>query len=92
MNRNVDNATTRAPFPGREDGLERRLDDALDDTFPASDPVQLAGGHSKRDAAARGRPAAGAPGGEQGRLDEGLEETFPASDPVSISARKVGGP
>ncbi|OWT55630.1 hypothetical protein [Candidimonas nitroreducens] len=88
MSQNQDNAIEGTPFPGGNDGLEHRLDDALDDTFPASDPVQLVGRSSRRDTAAR-RPAAS---GEQGPLDEGLEETFPASDPVSIDTPESDGP
>lgn len=90
MNRNANDAAGDTPFPAGNDGIELRLDDALDDTFPASDPVQLAGRRAGHDAGRSAPPVAA--GGEQGRLDEGLEETFPASDPVSIGTRKADEP
>jgi hypothetical protein len=91
MNGNTNDAAGGTPFPAGDDGIEHRLDDALDDTFPASDPVQLTGRRARRDTGAR-PPRPSAAGGEQGRLDEGLEETFPASDPMSIGTRKAEGP
>src|SRR5690606_27918551 len=60
---------------------EKKLDEAIEDTFPASDPVP---------------PDAGKPSGgvkkvsqedeQENELDDALEDTFPASDPVSINA------
>jgi hypothetical protein len=66
---------------------ERRLDKALEETFPASDPV------------AEVPPVVGESGSapekvqvhEEDLLDEALEETFPASDPIAAhGADKVG--
>lgn len=68
---------------GRSD-IDAKLDDALDDSFPASDPPSIVRSP---------RPAESAPSAaqdEQSRakkraqsdaLDEALEESFPASDP-----------
>jgi hypothetical protein len=44
MSRRRDNedARTREPIPSEEDGSrEAQLDEALEDTFPASDPVSV---------------------------------------------------
>lgn len=60
------------PRTGEKDPLERELDDALDDTFPASDPVSIDTGKDPEDRR---------PGRDQ--VDEALEDTFPASDPVA---------
>lgn len=83
------------PKPTSED-LENQLEEGLEDTFPASDPVSVT-------RATR----TGAPGefamrknddGDQDEdkeetLEEGLEDTFPASDPVAITTpTKAGGP
>ena len=59
--------------------LDSRLDKALEDTFPASDPPSMT---------LRGKTSAAADPADAARkeeacekLDEELEETFPASDP-----------
>lgn len=60
---------------------EEQLDAAIEDTFPASDPVSP-------DAGSRHIPIAD-PSREDSvehGLDEALENTFPASDPISVSA------
>ncbi len=49
----------------REDSVERDLDEALMETFPASDPISIT-------------PEEDRPEPE---IDEALEESFPASDP-----------
>ena len=48
--------------------IEDLLDEALEETFPASDPIAVHIGQPPFDEA----------------LDEALDETFPASDPVAI--------
>lgn len=102
MNRKSDNAAIAAvqsdtPFPTKEDNPEKRLDDALEGTFPASDPVQITRRQSRRTGergAQAGRSAAGSnkETHQDKGLDEGLEETFPASDPVSVGTRKADKP
>jgi len=52
----------------KEDPVERELDEALEDTFPASDPIAV----TPNEAPQREPDAA---------VDEALEDTFPASDP-----------
>lgn len=52
---------------------EEQLDDALDDSFPASDPpaaVTPDSGEEKR---------------EDDALDDALDDSFPASDPPSVT-------
>ncbi|VVD74462.1 hypothetical protein PCA20602_00774 [Pandoraea capi] len=75
---------TRKPGPQqphKEDEVERDLDEALEETFPASDPVSIEIDKPRRVPASKSSVAK--------RLDEGLEETFPASDPVSIDTGKT---
>lgn len=50
-----------------EDQLERELDEALLETFPASDPIAITS-EDERDE-------------PDDKVDEALEDTFPASDP-----------
>jgi len=62
----------------KEDRTERELDEALQETFPASDPIAVA---ADRESVESG-------------LDEAVEDTFPASDPVAIDpapAKRRGG-
>lgn len=82
------------PQPSGQD-LEQQLEEGLEDTFPASDPVSVTR------ATRTGAPGEFAmrPRSEEGRdedeeeLEEALEDTFPASDPISIiSPTQVGGP
>ncbi|SAI68862.1 Uncharacterised protein [Bordetella ansorpii] len=63
------------PRTGEKDPLERELDDALDDTFPASDPVSIDTGKDPEDRKT----------GHDQSVDEALEDTFPASDPAAPS-------
>jgi hypothetical protein len=53
-----------------EDPQERELDEALAETFPASDPIAVSG------------EPADSPDDE---IDQALEDTFPASDPPSTT-------
>ena len=53
----------------QEDPIERELDEALQETFPASDPVALTPDVGQSD---------------QTRLDDSLKNSFPASDPVAV--------
>lgn len=55
---------------------EKQLDKAIDDTFPASDPV--AGGSGKAS-----KPKVKEDASEK-ELDDALEDTFPASDPLPL--------
>jgi hypothetical protein len=78
---------TRKPSPQqphKEDHVERDLDEALGETFPASDPVSIGIDKPRRTPAPKTAATK--------RLDEGLEETFPASDPVSIDTGKASKP
>ena len=76
--------TANRPGAAAED---RELDDALEDTFPASDPPALTNPSSftgaedvrsekEQDASSEALDA---------ELDEALEETFPASDPPALT-------
>ena len=55
----------------KEDPIERDLDEALQETFPASDPIAVA--HERK---------AG-----EAELDEAVKETFPASDPIAVDPK-----
>ncbi|WP_295810685.1 hypothetical protein [uncultured Nitratireductor sp.] len=78
------------------DAKEEALDEGLEDTFPASDPVSVT--RATRTGApdefatkqVKKKPE------EEGlddELEEGLEDTFPASDPVSVtSTTHTGSP
>lgn len=54
----------------KEDPVERELDEALADTFPASDPIAVTPGDDPQR-------------GTDESVDEALEDTFPASDPLA---------
>jgi len=56
--------------PVDEDQVEHDLDEALAETFPASDPIAI-------------RPE---PEDDETRVDRALKESFPASDPVAPAA------
>lgn len=57
------------------------LDEAIDETFPASDPISPdSGKHPTR----RKKPSR--EDSVEHKLDEALDDTFPASDPVSINS------
>ncbi len=58
-----------------EDELERELDEALDDTFPASDPVAVT---SDPDHARQA---------DRDKVDKALKDTFPASDPAAPASK-----
>lgn len=82
------------PDPEKRKAVEREraLQEGLEGSFPASDPVSVT-----RTGRA-GRPEAGGrkekiePGHEHDEeLDEGLEDTFPASDPVSVTSSTHAG-
>lgn len=65
---------------------ERLLDDALESTFPASDPVAEPHAETRctPEEAAALRAEEEAVEHEEFLLDEALEMTFPASDPIAI--------
>ena len=58
---------------------EALLDEAVDQTFPASDPVAELPTHA-------GHPHLVCEDEEEELLDEAIELTFPASDPIAIAA------
>src|SRR5690606_19471026 len=63
------------------DHVRKRQEQAVEDTFPASDPVPASG--NKVDRGPAKSPAH--EDHEQAELDEALDESFPASDPPSLS-------
>ncbi|GGB32883.1 hypothetical protein GCM10011505_12910 [Tistrella bauzanensis] len=76
----------------REDETARKasqLDEAIDDSFPASDPPAVTRPHKSTPANQR-PPEDEAEAADDAhideRLDEGVEESFPASDPPSQTA------
>jgi hypothetical protein len=81
-------ASTAAP---RTATLDQRLDEALEESFPASDPPSLTRApKSEGDPAADAREESAREESARERkhlsekLDEALEETFPASDTPSL--------
>ena len=58
----------------KREAVERQLDDALDDSFPASDPPSHDVKAKRKLQRVRKREAA---------LDDALDDSFPASDPIS---------
>ena len=60
---------------------EKLLDSALDDTFPASDPVAEVPSTTEKSAQKSVQQTA-----KEELLDAGIEMSFPASDPVSVSS------
>lgn len=84
--------TAKAPHPTPAEDIgdqEERLDEALEESFPASDPpaaahitgAEVSGTKSARETAHDQA--------ESDLLDEALDESFPASDPPSMT-RKHG--
>lgn len=86
------------PFPTSQDNptnKEEALDNGLEETFPASDPVSIT--TRKPGADTLETPAIGVQGGKEARkkeedIDKELEATFPASDPVSTTPQKPEKP
>lgn len=70
-------AHSGAARPAAQSHDEQLLDDALKDTFPASDPIAEP---SPQEGFSARRMA------KEVLLDEGIEMTFPASDPVSVAS------
>lgn len=66
-----------APRPIPETHEERLLDSALQQTFPASDPVAEMPEETEQPAEEKAR---------ESLLDVAIEMTFPASDPISVSS------
>lgn len=56
---------------------DRDLDEAVDESFPASDPAAPASVGAEHDAKAQDRAL-------NAELDDALDDTFPASDPPAI--------
>lgn len=73
-------ASTASP---RTATLDQRLDEALEESFPAGDPPSVTrapkADGEPRDAAAREKERV------SDELDEALEDSFPASDPPSLT-------
>lgn len=71
---------------------EEALQEGLEETFPASDPVSITRatrtGAPDEFARRRRRPEARR---QEERLEEGLQDTFPASDPVSVTSSTHAG-
>jgi hypothetical protein len=67
--------TCRRPGPSH---AERLLDEALEETFPASDPIAAHLAEESSDALVEQQHV-------ERELDIALELTFPASDPIAIS-------
>ena len=69
-------------------GSEKELDSALEDTFPASDPVaETQPGKTKRggqESGSKDDEAIGEEGEEL--LDDAVSMTFPASDPIAVQS------
>jgi hypothetical protein len=84
------------PQPSVDD-LEDQLDQGLEDTFPASDPVSVTratrtGAPGEFAMRTNRKPEPEEQEVEQ-ELEEGLEDSFPASDPVSVTVpTRVGKP
>jgi len=55
----------------KESRVERELDEALMDTFPASDPPAVSMPHASSAA--------------EDEVDEAIQESFPASDPGAVA-------
>ena len=72
-----DNTKKRGP----DEHQESLLDSALDDTFPASDPVENVPAKPAKSGQKSVQQTA-----KEELLDVGIEMTFPASDPVSVSS------
>lgn len=75
--------------------VEEELDEGLEDTFPASDPVSAT--RTTRTGApgefARKKKSKDDLHEHDEELEEGLEDTFPASDAISVtSSTHVGKP
>ncbi|WP_336057550.1 hypothetical protein [Nitratireductor sp. CH_MIT9313-5] len=77
----------------KREELDDELEEGLEETFPASDPVSVTR------ATRTGAPGEFAKDNEQPEradeeeLEEGLEETFPASDPPAVtSITRTGDP
>ncbi|MFG1461821.1 hypothetical protein V5F77_02895 [Xanthobacter sp. DSM 24535] len=68
---------------GPDKKADAKLDKALEDSFPASDPPAIGGPHAITgpEKAAPEHPAEETCEAESDALDEALEESFPASDP-----------
>lgn len=70
---------------------DERLDEALEESFPASDPPsQTEPGNARIDDDPAEDAETEAEEHEEERVDEALEETFPASDPPSHSDPNSG--
>jgi aconitate hydratase len=67
-----------------EDGFRSALDDGVEATFPASDPVAVDGGYRGGDREPRRRPAASAASGAEGRPSNPAHVTLDDGTPVEV--------
>ncbi len=75
---------------------EEALEEGLEGTFPASDPVSVtrATRTGAPDEFATGKPSKATPSkarDKEEELEEGLEDSFPASDPASVTSSSHAG-
>jgi len=76
------------------DELEDQLNEGLEDSFPASDPVSVTRATrtgAPGELAMRSNRQDDDKKNENQELEEGLEDTFPASDPVSVTSPTHAG-
>ncbi|EKF42438.1 hypothetical protein NA8A_10263 [Nitratireductor indicus C115] len=77
--------------PKTSKSKEEALEEGLEGTFPASDPVSVT--RTTRTGAPDefASKKAAKTADEEEELEEGLEDTFPASDPVSVTSSSHAG-
>lgn len=78
----ADITTRNISSKGGQRRNEALLDEAVEETFPASDPVAGPPSLSAAEEACMPKEE----DGEEGLLDEAVELTFPASDPIAVSS------
>lgn len=71
-------ASGQRDAPAAHDAEEAGLDEALEETFPASDPIPPDAGKALHPQPPQDK--------REDMLDEALDDTFPASDPVALNA------
>lgn len=72
---------------------ERDIDEALEESFPASDPPSFTGITGVKEDAekpAAGKAGADEPAYSEAEIDEALKESFPASDPPAFTGTTGG--
>jgi hypothetical protein len=74
---NVKPSPTEDEKPAADTPVERKLDSALKQTFPASDPIAE---HPVEEVLSEEEQA------KEALLDDAIEMSFPASDPISVES------